>query len=297
MLGNLFRRTSTQASGVPHPAVAGMRVETERDARGFQIGVILPRQASEASIAVSVADAATLTPESVSAWHDELTADKTVTSTCASATFHGAQATAVLWATFAATNKAERKDSSEFLTRLARSAPEIYDCADRNGMDAHPLSPDEIIRWVGAGLTGRDDNAEFPPRARTISEGPAALLVNGQVTVSFEVDSYGSENDVLSAVTEIGRDLSIGTDGEVKVRVGAWLRPAEDDAVRPRRVGVVSLTAAHSETVEDAALILIRDLSARQRLHIRRLWHRQSVGAGSSLGTGVIGWQRLEVAA
>lgn len=297
MLGNIFRRSVAKAEGVPHPAVAGMRLETERDARGFQIGVILPREASEASIAVSVADANTLTSESMSAWHSDLTADGSVTATCASRTFHGAQTTAMLWATFAATDRTERKDTSEFLTRLAKVAPTVYDAADANGMDTHPLSPEDISRWVSAGLVGSDGVEDFPPRARSISEGPAALLVNGKVTVSFEIDNYDGGNDVLSEVTAIGRDLSIGTDGKVMVRVGAWCRSAEDDVVSPRRVGVVSLTAADSATVEDAALVLIAELSARQRLHVRRLWHRQSVGAGISLGTGVIGWQRLEVAA
>ncbi|MHA2788315.1 hypothetical protein ACXZ66_04070 [Corynebacterium sp. S7] len=296
MLDKFFRRGVAEVSGVPHPAVAGLRLESERDARGFPIGIVVPRHADEASIALSVADASTVSSQRVSSWHDELSSNQTVIATCSSITFQDTQATAVLWATFEASS-AERKETSEFLTRLARSAPAAYDLADSNGMDTRPLSPEEVSTWVGAGLIGMDDVDEFPPRARNVSEGPAALLVDGQVTISFEVDAYDGEDDVITAVTEIGENFSIGTHGALSVRVGTWARSAENDASSPRRVGIVSLTASSSEVVEDAALILIADLDARQRLHVRRMWHRQAVGAGASLGTGVLGWQRLEVSA
>lgn len=296
MLGTVFRRSaSTAGAGVVHPAVAGMRLEAERDARGFQLGVLVPRHGSDATIAVRIADCTTMTPARVAAWYDAVSADETVVATCASRTSYGDYTAGALWVTFAADGKTERKETSEFLTRLACSVPAIYDAADAHGMDAHPVSPEQLAGWVSTELGGPGDETEFPPRVRVVHEQSEALLVDDHVSISFEVYGHDDQEDVFAAVSAIGQELSVAANGALTVRVGAWRRAVVDPDESPRRFGVVSLIAESKTEADDAARLLVAALPARQRLRLRRMWHRQAMAAGASLGAGALGWQRLEV--
>ena len=297
-MGRIFRRRKTPIEGIAHPAVAGMRLAGERDARGFRLGVVLPGQAGEATLAVRLTNAEILTTEAVAQWRAEVHADESVVATCAAQRFSGEDTAALLWVTVAATSKAERKDTSELLTRLAVFAPRIYDAADAAGMDAKPVSRDELAQWVSSELVGDGEAAVFPPRAAMISDGRSMLAVDGRVTATFEVSHHRDEDeDTFDSVRALVAQLSEFFDGELSVRVSDWSRPAERAGFADRRVGLVSLTAQDTEVVEDAVRALLVNLTAKQRLAIRRLWNQQAMGAGASLGVGVLGWQRLEVAA
>lgn len=302
MLAKIFGRAAAGDNGVAHPAVAGLRLDSVRDARGFQLGVLLDESATEATIAARVDDAATMTHEAVAAWTGKVGTEETVVATCASRSVEDETATAVLWVSVAAAGKAERKDSSEFLTRLARFAPVLYDSADALGMDAKPLSAHELEAWTTVQLVGEDRPKAFPPRAGEVSEGPAAVVADGKVTVSFEVVMEGEGGDeaasgVMEKMVFHGSVLSASTNGAVAVRFGMWSRIAARAHHSARCVGVVSVIAADSATAEDAAWALIARLDVADRLRVRRLWYRQAMGAGASLGAGVMGWRRLEVAA
>lgn len=299
MISKLFRSRHTTPGGVVHPGCAGMRLEQERDARGFPLGVIVPAQTTEATVGVSVSDAETVTPATVTQWRTAVAADDSVIATCVATRSVGADTTTVLWASVAAQGKPERKDTAEFLTRMARFAPVLYDSADACGMDAHPLSPDQITDWVGTGLLGDDSEAGFPPTAARIMEGPAALVADDTVTISFEITCTpdNADEDICAVVDQIGQQLSAAANGALMVRMAVWDRIAVDGNATARRVGVVSLVTDDSEASEAAARALIGQLTARQRLRVRRMWHRQAMAAGASLGAGVLGWQRLEVSA
>lgn len=297
-MGILFGRQKASGDGVEHPAVAGMRLAGERDARGFRMGVVLPAHAGEATFGVRLSDASALSADSVARWRSDVHTDTSVVATCASQRFTGADSTAVLWATVAATGKAERKDTSELLTRLAVFAPKVYEAADRAGMDAKPITRDELAEYISAELIGEDTTAVFPPRAATISEGRALVAVGDRVTATFEIgDSRDEDEGTYGAVVALAAQLSEEYDGELAVRLADWARPAERTSAHDRRVGLVSLTAHDTDVVEDAMRAILVNLTAKQRLAVRRVWNRQAMAAGASLGAGVLGWQRLEVVA
>lgn len=297
-MGRLFGRRKASGDGVEHPAVAGMRLAGERDARGFRMGVVLPAHAGEATFGVRLSDASALSAEGVARWRAEVHTEASVVATCATQRVAGHDSTAVLWATVAATGKAERKDTSELLTRLAVFAPKVYESADMAGMDAKPVTRDELAECISAELVGEDATAVFPPRAATISEGRALVAVGERVTATFEIgDSRGGDEGTYGAVVALATQLSEEYDGELSVRLADWARPAERTGARDRRVGLVSLTAHDTDVVEDAMRVILLNLTAKQRLAVRRVWNRQAMAAGASLGAGVLGWQRLEVAA
>lgn len=296
-MGRIFGRRKAEVEGTPHPAVAGMRLAGERDARGFRLGVVLPAHASDATVGVRLSEPTALTAERLAQWRATVHVDETVTATCAAQHFEGQECAAVLWATVAATGKAERKDTSELLTRLAVFAPKIYEAADAAGMDAKPLSRDELTQWIGRELVATDTATVFPPLADRVIAEPSMLSVDDRVTASFEISDLGAEDGgALGEVIALAQQVGEEYDGALSVRVADWARPAERTGFADRRVGVMSLSADEPETVEDAMRVLLVNLTAKQRLAVRRLWNRQAMGAGASVGAGVLGWQRLEVA-
>lgn len=293
----LLARRILRKDGVVHPGVAGLELANERDARGFTLGALFAGHGGEATLGVRLTEALALTPTARQQWQLEVSAEETVTALCASRTLTGAESAAVLWVTVAAESKAERKDRGEFLTRLALMAPSVYDAADQAGMDARPLSDEDIARWIGRNLVG-DAEAAFPPRAAAVVERAATLSVNGRITATFEVaDLEPGEDNVMVAVDEVAHGLVDAYEGEVEFRLADWARPAQKQGVGQRRVGVVSVSAEDRALVDEASRVLVGSLPAKQRLAVRRMWHRQAMAAGASLGAGVLGWQRLEVAA
>lgn len=270
--------------------VRGVRLETVRDVRGFHVGVVVNPAVGQASVCCTAHTSADGQPVAWQQWDDTVSRTESVSATTVS--IHLArEPRVVLWTTFSAEGKAERKDTSEFLTRLARILPDVYDCAD---VVADPLDAEAMGRMIAEALMPGSSSTSFPPPVRGVKESPGHISMGGQTTATFELDLPGAAADTVTEVVGILDTLTHRTP-EVSARVAVWSRPAVENHDSARRVGLVSLSAPDMDLVTTSARWMIDMLTPALRLRCRRLWNRQQMGAVSSLGVGVAGWQHLEV--
>ena len=97
------------------------------------------------------------------------------------------------------------------------------------------------------------------------------VAVGDQVTATFEIgDDRDEDEGTYGAVVALATQLSEEYDGELSVRLADWARPAERTGARDRRVGLVSLTAHDTDVVEDSTRAILVNLTAKQRLAVRR---------------------------
>ncbi|AHI22059.1 hypothetical protein [Corynebacterium vitaeruminis] len=292
MVKRLKVKSTSGRDVIVYPLVRKMTLETVRDLRGFPVGVLISPTHNEASVALRVDNPAAATVGAWRQWEHDVAEDETVIATCLSVS----ASEVLLWVTFESTGKTERKDSGEFLTRIARALPAAYDAADTLALAATPLDADQLTKMIALAVGSGDDDV-FPPLIRQLSEHAGAVATDMQFTASFEIGEIAAEPDFFTTVIDTGLGLADAAQDLATVRVGLWSRTAANEADSPRVVGVVSISALDGPTVDDLSEAMISQFSPKQRLRVRRLWGRQAIAALASLGCGVLAWQHLEVAA
>lgn len=287
-----LRATTGRRELVAYPLVRKMRLETVRDLRGFQVGVLISPTHNEASVALHLENPAAATVGAWRQWEHDVTEDETVIATCLSVS----ASETLLWVTFESTGKLERKDTGEFLTRIARALPAAYDAADALSLSATPLNSDQITKMIAVAV-GSGEQDVFPPVIRQLSEHAGAVATDMQVTASFEIGEITDDSEFFTSVIDAAMAVADDALDLATVRVGLWSRTAVGRNESPRVVAVVSLSCLDGQTVDDLSQALLAELTPKQRLRVRRLWGRQAMATLASLGCGVLGWQQLEVAA
>lgn len=296
MLQKLLARGSNRdAVGSPHPGLVGLELASVRDARGFDLGVISAARGAVVTVAVELQRREVVEDRALSAWRSAVSADETVVATCVATSVAAGGLHTRLWVSLAAGSKEERKDREVLLTRVAMWMPVVYDSADAVGLEALPLTPDEMQAYAEQALTDGNQAGEsvFPPLVTEVAIHPGVVEAAGMATVSFVVHLDEHTDDLVAVLVSLCQQLS--TQMQVTARVGWWSRIPTRAQHPARQVAVFSLCATEIDLVEQAAQILIAQLPALFRLRLRRLWHRQPLGAAMSAGLGMLGWQRLEV--
>lgn len=277
------------------PVLRAMRIDEVRDVAGFPLGLIFNPAKSEANMAVKVDEPMSVTVESVADWEASLVGTESLVATCASTTVRPGGSESVLWATFQSLSPAERKDASEFMTRLALHAGTIYQQADAAGMECIPMTKNQISQWAQTALSP-DQEAEWPSVVREYEETKSSMTIDGIHHVCFEVVCTDPDllDEAIATATAVGHDVPEGS-----VRIGQWFRPAEllGDVAPGRRAAIIDITHPSAETCERMVAVWISLMTPRTRLRVRRMWHRQQVATAAAAGLGILGWQRLEVAA
>lgn len=274
------------------PILSGTRMAEVRDLYGWELGLIFNENGSEATMHLAITGAESWPANQIAEWEATLVGVDTLVATCVSRAVGAAETDMVASATFQTSSKKERRDSSEFMTRLARTAHVIYERADAAGLESTPMTAAQVSAWAQQALSPNRE-AEWPVIAHEIDESATEVTVDGVTHVVFElcVDDTECILDAVAAAEEVG------IEGSGTVRIASWFRPALDPGGHSpgRRVLLVDISHPRDDLVEQAVLVWLSWMQPRTRLRARRLVHRQQVGMTASLGLGVLGWQHLEV--
>lgn len=274
------------------PILSGTRMAEVRDLYGWELGLIVNENGSEATMHMAISGEESWPANKIAEWEATLVGVDTLVATCMSRAVGGVETDMVASATFQSNSKKERRDSSEFMTRLARTAHVIYEQADVAGLASTPMTAAQVSDWAQETLSPNRE-AVWPVVAHEIDESATEVTVDGVTHVVFELCVDDSEC-ILDAVTAVEE---VGAEGSGAVRIASWFRPALDSGghLLGRRVLLVDISHPRGDLVEQAALVWLSWMQPRSRLRARRLVHRQQVGMTASLGLGVLGWQHLEV--
>ncbi|MGP3702131.1 hypothetical protein ACR3EC_11545 [Corynebacterium diphtheriae] len=280
---NFFRAlfgTST-GTGFTASTLAGLKLHHVRDVNGFDHGVVYDAKHCQATTVATVAGTQP-TKEQWEAFETAMAADKGL---IAMAIAHDGEATTV-GMTFRATEPKDRKDYTEFLTRLARQGAGVLGAGDDNGIELHPMDKEALTHYV-ASLWGGGD--QFPPTADTGAESWQHITVAGITRALFDVDL------TVDGIDE--RFLAWANDEAMPVAYTRLFRPAQKpDGDGPGRFsGIATITADSVDELNGVAAGLIRMCPARQRLRIHRMLGRQQIGLWACAGVGVLPWQHLNL--
>lgn len=251
-----------------------------RDSAGFQFGALVrTKPAAQATVFFHVDSALSLSDEEIMAWEETIALDNSVVCSALTATEKGC----LMSVTVARESKQERQESDEILTRLAATLPSLYDL---DGVVATPMLTDEIESYIATALgTTRPLWPEL--RVEDMEQTLTDWRVNGITSASFDaLDDQELDRTLRELV------LSDGFAG-----VARWtrvFRPAleADDAELGRHSGILTIAAeASSPQLEMIVDAVMDELSAMQRLRLRRMFSRQQTGCLAGLGVGVNAWE------
>lgn len=257
-----------------------------RDSAGFSFGALIrTRPAAEATVFFRVDSALSLSDAEIMAWEETIAKDPSVVCSALTATAQGC----LMSVTVARESKEERKEADQILTRLAAQLPELYDLEN---VVATPLTAEEIEDYIATAL---DTTSPLWPELRVeeISQTATGWKVNEISAACFdalddeELDTMLRQLVLSDAFSEVARWTRI-------------FRPAFDaaDEELGRHSGILTISAAVAE--EQLELIVdtvMSELTALQRLRLRRMFSRQQTGCLAGLGVGVNAWDFDKVVA
>lgn len=294
---------SVKAEGVAPKGLERTVLERTTASTGFPFGAVLDLGRSQATIAVGVGEDGVV-PDST--WRKfeaavvhmaGLVSTVTVDETC-----RGRQRSRAA-VTVRAQAKEQRKDVTEMMTALAQSASTLHTAAEVSGIDATLMVADELLETAASAweLEEVPENASWPQfGVSPVEESPTTLTVGQRRSITWEID-LGDP----AVADEVAEAISVIQFGPTVLRWTRVFRPvavadafdATDTTGDGRRSGILTVVVDGSDTehLEDVGGQILSVLSARTRLRVRRAVGRQQLMAVAGLGTGVLGWQNLEV--
>lgn len=271
-------------SGKTLSRLAGVRLESARDKAGFSFGAVVrstPRPTTTVCFKVDNPDE--VGDELLFEWEESIARDESVLATSYTVDSTGSY----MAVTFKQVDKTERKDAGQALTRLASVLPEFYEYAD---VVSTPMTAEDIYDRVVAALA--TEGATWPELGiDTVEETTSAVVFDSVPAVSFDVMDDADLDALL-------RELVL--DDEV-AGVARWTRifrpglEAEEEDLG-RHSGILTVSAvADRDRVEAVAATIIGQLSAVERLRVRRIYGRQMAGFLAGLGLGDLVWDAEKV--
>ncbi len=251
-----------------------------RDSAGFDFGVLVrTTPAAEATVMFRVDSVLSMTDEEILAWEETIAQDSSVISCVLTSTSTGC----VMSVSVARESKDERKETDEIITRLAAELPQFYDLEEVEVV-ATPLTAAEIESYIADALN--TSTPLWPElRVEEITNTVTNWEVNGVVAASFDV----LDNEELDTLL---RKLVLTDEFAGVVRWARVFRPALDTEELGRHSGLLTISAPASvEQLEQVVDTVLAEMTALQRLRIRRMYARQQTGYLASLGIGVNAWE------
>jgi hypothetical protein len=250
-----------------------------RDSAGFDFGALVRTvPVAEATVIFRVDSVLSMTEEEILAWEETIAEDTSVVSCVLTSTSAGC----LMAVTVARESKDERKEADEIITRLAANLPKLYDVED---VVATPLTAREMETYIAESLN--TPTPLWPElRVETITNTVTNFEVNGIAAATFDALDDGELDALL-------RNLVLTDEFAEVVRWTRVFRPALEMAEDElgRHSGVLTISAPTSvEKIELVVDTVLGELSALQRLRLRRMHSRQQTGYLAGLGIGVNAW-------
>lgn len=199
-----------------------------------------------------------------------------------------------LSATFAATEKTERKHREEFLSTRAVKAENFMHTAAAAGIRLEPVDKAGMSALAARVWPAGAGGQQWPPVADDVEETVSTITClpsDMPVNIVFEVDV-----DAVEALDEFLDELAVETG---VLRSSVVVRPPLAEAAEPestgRRCALVTVRGANVEDAEDTAAELVSGLSPLVRLRVHRMLGRQQAGLLAGAGLGVLGWQQINL--
>lgn len=264
--------------------LVNVKLYTSRDKAGFSFGAVVrqtPR--ATATVCFQVENPDEIDSGQIWDWEQAISEDESVIATSYTVDATGSY----MAVTFKQLDKAERKDSNEALTRLAAQLPDFYEFGE---VVSTPMTEEQIYKRLAKAVD--TTTGQWPElKVDTVKETTATITFDDVAAVSFDVMDDGDLDALL-------RELVL--EGEL-AGVARWTRifrpGSEAEENDPgRHSGVLTVAAATSVSqIEDAAATLIGELSAVERLRVRRIYGRQMAGFLAGLGIGELVWDAEKV--
>ncbi len=282
MLFGLFGKKNK--AGRTLSRLTNVQLHTSRDKAGFSFGAVIrqtPR--ATATVCFQVDNPDEISSEKIWDWEQAISEDESVISTAYTVDSTGSY----MSVTFKQLDKTERKDSNEALTRLAAQLPDFYEFGE---VVSTPMTDEQIYARV-ANAVGTSSGQWPELKVDTVEETTASITFDDVAAISFDVMDDGDLDALL-------RELVL--EGEL-AGVARWTRifrpGSESEEHDPgRHSGILTVAAeAGVEQIENAAAALISELSAVERLRVRRIYGRQMAGFLAGLGIGELAWDAEKV--
>ena len=264
--------------------LAGVRLESGRDRAGFSFGAILrsaPRPTTTVCFKVDNPDE--VGSELLLQWENAIAEDESVLASAYTVDSTGSY----MAVTFKQIDKAERKDDGQALTRLAATLPDVYEF---NDVVSTPMTAEDIYDRVVEAV-GTQGGTWPEMQVGTVDETVNAVAFDAVNAVSFDAMDDADLDGLL-------RELVLDDELAGVARWTRIFRPGleaeEEDLGRHSGVLTVSAEASRAQ-VENVAAALLNQLSAVERLRVRRIYGRQMSGFLAGLGIGDLVWDAEKV--
>lgn len=268
----------------------GTELATFRDTRGFDHGVIIDTKRRQATLLASLD--AEFSDDSWRSFVTDIAADRDLA--CLSRiTGDGVP---IVSATFRATEKQDKKDTSAFMASRAVQADSLMTAASANGVRLTPLDRQAVREYAQAIWANGMPANQWPPVADDIDETDATLC---RVHGSGQTYSVAFEADISTSAGLSGLLRSVAQQAPDVIRYAEIVRPAVADLAEDNEVGrTVGLVTVYGEYPADVAEEtdgLMQAVGAHGRLRLHRLIGRQQVGLITGAGLGALAWQQLQM--
>lgn len=244
-----------------------------RDSAGFDFAALL--RPGTATALLKVDPSAPIDDEMITAWERLVSRDSSVLACemISSATPH----VAITWMREA---KAEKKDDSEILTRLATVLPDFY---ASTAVTLTPMTKDDVRRLFISECSLVFDHNQWPHINAEVEESSSAISVDDLSFASFDVMDDSGVDDILRRWCS--------EEGAASARFNRIFRPSDtDDPGRHCGVLTIFSPGTNHEILERIVDEVLGLLNPVQRLRIRRLYARQNAGLTAGLGIGAFAW-------
>lgn len=272
------------------PGFETITVKTSRDTAGFPFATVL--RPDTATVLFEIAGA--ITTEEIDTWEISIAEDPEVLATeftvqtGAPNEMGSNHKFMTMSVTLARSSQEERKDDLETVTKLAKQLPDYYALAVADGQ-VTPIDEQRLEDIITGAFAGRATDFRWHEREVTsVVERRDSVVIDNK---SFAVFECLDDRELDEYLREIALQ---SPDGEIR-----WNRifrptaePEDGDAVG-RYSGIVTafLDSEDADALETAVVNpLMNNLSALQRLRVRRLWARQQAGVVAGLGIGAFAW-------